>query len=118
MAIYHATALTTRLYLTQNQQSHHHMNPDLFSDLNKSQQQAVTFGDGPLLILAGAGSGKTRALTYRAAYLISKKHVPPDRILLTTFTNKAAQEMQDRLETWLATACPLPAPFTLSALAY
>lgn len=71
---------------------------DLLANLNPSQQQAVTHTGSPLMILAGAGSGKTRALTYRAAYLITHHHVNTDRILLTTFTNKAAKEMQDRLE--------------------
>jgi DNA helicase-2/ATP-dependent DNA helicase PcrA len=70
---------------------------DILADLNLPQQQAVTFGDGPLLILAGAGSGKTRALTYRAAYLILKKKIPPENILLLTFTNKAAGEMKERI---------------------
>ncbi len=67
-------------------------------DLNKEQKQAVTYRDGPLLILAGAGSGKTRALTYRAAYLIKEKGLDPTRILLVTFTNKAAREMKDRVK--------------------
>jgi DNA helicase-2/ATP-dependent DNA helicase PcrA len=71
---------------------------DLLSNLNESQQQAVTHIGSPLMILAGAGSGKTRALTYKAAYLISHHHIDSDRILLTTFTNKAAKEMQNRLE--------------------
>ena len=66
-------------------------------DLNEPQRQAVTFGNGPLLILAGAGSGKTRALTFRAAYLIKEKGVDPHRVLLVTFTNKAASEMKQRL---------------------
>jgi len=70
----------------------------ILANLNSTQQEAVTFGDGPLLILAGAGSGKTRALTFRAAYLILEKRIPPENILLLTFTNKAAGEMKDRIK--------------------
>jgi DNA helicase-2/ATP-dependent DNA helicase PcrA len=71
---------------------------NILSQLNQTQQEAVTFGPGPLLILAGPGSGKTRTLTHRAAWLILKKKVPPNRILLLTFTNKAAEEMRERLK--------------------
>jgi len=71
---------------------------DILAELNSEQQQAVVFDNGPLLILAGAGSGKTRALTYRAAYLILEKKVRPENILLLTFTNKAAEEMKDRIQ--------------------
>lgn len=74
------------------------MKSSLLTELNERQREAVTFGDGPLLILAGAGSGKTRTIVYRVAYLISEKRMNPERILLTTFTNKAAHEMRDRLE--------------------
>lgn len=84
---------------------------NLLSNLNPSQIKAVTHEGGPLLILAGAGSGKTRALTYRAAYLISEKKVPPDRILLTTFTNKAAGEMQERLEILVGYRLPFAGTF-------
>jgi len=71
---------------------------DILSHLNPDQQQAVAFKTGPLLILAGAGSGKTRVLTYRAAWLIKKQAVLPQNILLLTFTNKAAEEMKKRLK--------------------
>jgi DNA helicase-2/ATP-dependent DNA helicase PcrA len=79
------------------------MNSDFLSDLNLQQKRAVTFGNGPLLILAGAGSGKTRALTYRAAYLVLAKDVDPSEILLVTFTNKAANEMKERIRKLLTT---------------
>jgi DNA helicase-2/ATP-dependent DNA helicase PcrA len=70
----------------------------ILNDLNPSQQEAVKHGEGPLLILAGAGSGKTRALTYRAAYLIQERNIPPENLLLLTFTNKAAGEMKERIK--------------------
>lgn len=69
----------------------------LLNDLNPAQQKAVTHTDGPVLILAGAGSGKTRVLTYRVAYLIEEKHILPANILMLTFTNKAAKAMKERL---------------------
>ncbi len=72
-------------------------NFSILDHLNPPQQEAVTFGEGPLLILAGPGSGKTRALTHRAAYLIKKNKINPENILLLTFTNKAADEMKERL---------------------
>jgi len=71
---------------------------DYLSELNKEQRRAVTYGKGPLLILAGAGSGKTRVLTYRAAYLIQKMKINPGKIALLTFTNKAAEEMKQRIK--------------------
>ena len=66
-------------------------------NLNDSQRLAVEYTKSPQMIIAGAGSGKTRALTYKVAYLISKEKYKPDSILALTFTNKAANEMKDRI---------------------
>ena len=77
------------------------VNSDYLKNLNEAQLEAVTHLDGPLLIVAGAGSGKTKVLTSRMAHIIREKKAYPNQILAVTFTNKAAKEMQSRVSSML-----------------
>jgi DNA helicase-2/ATP-dependent DNA helicase PcrA len=81
---------------------------DLIKGLNPPQSEAVTYTDGPLLILAGAGSGKTKVLTHRIANFVLNHHISPSRILGVTFTNKAAAEMKERLLNLMGEKIDLP----------
>ena len=72
------------------------VNSDYLKNLNDAQKEAVTHLEGPLLIVAGAGSGKTKVLTSRIAHIIAEQKAFPNQILSVTFTNKAAKEMQNR----------------------
>ena len=73
------------------------LNLEYLKNLNDAQKEAVSYLDGPLLIVAGAGSGKTKVLTSRIAHIIKQKKAFPNQIIAVTFTNKAAKEMQNRV---------------------
>jgi DNA helicase-2/ATP-dependent DNA helicase PcrA len=92
------------------------MSSNLLNDLNSAQKDAVTHTDGAVLILAGAGSGKTRVLTYRVAYLIAEKHISAHNILMLTFTNKAAASMKERISRLLPNSSDLPFAGTFHSL--
>lgn len=89
---------------------------DILSGLNTAQREAATATEGPVLVFAGAGSGKTRTLTYRVAYMIQEREIDPARILAITFTNKATDEMRTRLSRLVPFAQPLITISTIHAL--
>src|SRR5688572_822195 len=83
---------------TRARRPHLRIQPPLLADLTARQRRAVTYGDGPLLIVAGAGTGKTTVITRRIAWLIAEKRARPSEILALTFTDRAAAEMVERVD--------------------
>lgn len=92
------------------------MKPSILDDLNTNQQKAAKHTEGPVLIMAGAGSGKTRVITYRVAHLIAEKQIPAESIMMVTFTNKAALEMRNRISNILGDTKNLPVSGTFHSI--
>lgn len=92
------------------------MNASILKDLNEEQKKAVMETSGAMIILAGAGSGKTRVLTYKVIYLIENLKISPDDILMVTFTNKAAGEMKERITKFFGSSISLPSVSTFHSL--
>ena len=121
IATSHRTTLVEPIELPQKTQlnlSNDQEATDTFSQLNNEQRRAVEYPGGPLLIVAGPGTGKTRTLTHRIAFLMMKKKVSAHRVLAVTFTNKAAQEMRERLKGLLPDTRSLPLVATFHSLCY